>query len=813
MNNYTSALRGSHEHAHRNLRRSLITCASIIGFMCLSLQTATAATTDEAATGESALPVLKEVVVTARKKSENLQNVPLSITAISSETLTQASAISLEDIAFLTPGVTYNSNGAQYNSSPVIRGLSDTSGGLASSQNVSIFLDGVYIADPSAIDLSLGGLDRVEVIEGPVSGLYGRNAFTGAINYVTAAPTQAPHADLAVTAGDYGRNIVEGVGSTAIIKNVLSARLAYTYNHIDGTYQDSVSGLRSNGYNRNDALLSFLYTPDSHIRVSPVLYYGDDTFGAPTQVLYPDNCGLTTTITYCGKLGGGYIGPNTPYESGTDASGNSRRVEHAHIDGKLSYEWGTLDLLAGFNHIQTKNIVEFTGTEYGIPYDLYAAGKNGFGAAPLPGAPVLAKSFFGTGLMERDASFEFRYDTPSQYPIRFGLGGYYFRNVTNAIDTFGIDGQNIPAADVFNIVAQGYVTPNGASNHDINTGKDGTIDYSYVANGEWDILPTLTLSSTVRATEEEKTQVNSSSPPGGLEKDYHSITSNEALNWKPSKTLTLYVSAANGEKAGGFNFAAQGPADYSYQPETDWDYEAGVKSTLLDGHLRLNGDVFYTTLTNLISAAPPSTAGAIATVAKNVGSLSGEGVEVKADWVVTDALTLSAGLAANNPRFDSGSYDVSNAGACAVIAACESRLTTYKGAPAVNVKGLAPPNESDFTFNFTAQYKRPLGYKDFDWFVRGDYRFESKEYQGVENLAWYGPRNVINGHIGVQNKSWTLTAYVLNVLNDKTPIGAVYNAQLNTFDVPPNGFIGVNWNQLADLPDPRTFAVRIAYHY
>lgn len=765
---------------------------------------------------------LQEVVVTARKKTENLQAVPLAITSLSSATLTAAGAVSLQDLTFLTPGLTYNSNGQQYNSAPVIRGLSDTSGGLASSQNVSIFLDGIYISDPSAIDLALGGLDRIEIVEGPVSGLYGRNAFTGAINYITAAPSQTPHFDVAATLGDYGRNVYEAGASGGILPDVLSGRIAYTYNHLDGTYQDKISGLTANGYDRNDVTASLLYTPNSHIKITPVMYYGDDAFGPPAQVLYPINCGAETSITYCGKLGSNYSGPNIPVQSDVGSAGNNRRVQHYHIDTKLSYDWGTLDLLLGYNHIASRNDVEFTATEYGIPYDIYPKGANNTfaGDPPLPGGPVLAKSYFGTGLLESDSSVEFRYDTPSQYPIRVGFGGYYFKNITREIDVFGISTQNLPAGDAFNSVAQGYESTLGQNAGDINTGEDGTVDYSFVTSGEWDIIPTLTLATAVRSTDESKTQTNKSA--SGLEKDFHSITSNESLNWKPSKALTVYVSAANGEKAGGFNFAAQSPLDYTYQPETDWDYELGVKSTILDGHLRLDGDIFHTTLNNLIAAAPPSTPGAFATVAKNVGSLTADGVEVKADWVVGGGLVLHGGVAYSDPKFDSGSYDVSNLAACnpaspTVIAACEGRFGLYnvngKMTDAVRLQGLSPPQSSQLTFNLTAEYRRPTGYKDFDWFARGDYSYQSKEYQGVENLAWIGARNVFNGHIGVQDHRWSLQFYVLNILNDKTPIGEPYNAQLNTFDGPPNGFFGVLWNQLGDLPDPRTYAVRLDFHY
>ena len=404
---------------------------------------------------------LGEVVVTARRKAENLQNVPLAITALSAQDLSAASATSLQDITFLTPGLTYTSNGQEANASPVIRGLSDTSGGEGTSQNVSIFLDGIYVADPSAIDFDLGGLDRVEVVKGPVSGLYGRNAFTGAINYVTAKPTDTYHLDASATEGDYGRTIVQGGVSGPIIGDILKGGINFSYNHLDGTHTDPVSHMDSNGHNKNDVLATLLFTPNSHIAITPVIYYGEDHFNDPTAVSYAQNCAFGTANSYCGNLNNNQLGPFTPSSTGAEATGLTRRVEHVHVDNRFSYNFGTLDVLYGFNQIATKSINEFTGTENGLVYGLYPAGTNNpFAGNPIVGT-ALAKSFFGAEESEKDASVEARYDTPQDYFIRFSIGGYYYHKVQTNNNTFGIDGQNIPAGDQINFIAQTYVTPKG----------------------------------------------------------------------------------------------------------------------------------------------------------------------------------------------------------------------------------------------------------------------------------------------------------------------------------------------------------------
>ena len=420
----------------------------------------------------------------------------------------------------------------------MIRGLSDTSGGEATSQNVSIFLDGIYIANPSAIDLSLGGLDRVEVVKGPVSGLYGRNAFTGAINYVTAKPTGTYHGDASITGGDYGRTIAEGLISGPIVGDLLKGSVDFSYNHLDGTYTDPVSHMDSNGHNKNDVLATLLFTPDSHISITPVLYYGEDHFNDPTAVSYKQNCAFGTANSYCGSLNDNQMGPFTPTATGADATGLTRRVEHIHVDSRFNYSFGSFDVLFGFNHIATKSINEFTGTENGLPYDLFAAGSNNTfaGAQPIPGtSPVLAKSFFGDQATEKDASAEFRYDTPQQFPVRLGIGGYYFHKVSTNNNTFGIDGLNIPAGDVLNSISQGYVTAQGASAGPLSFAKQGTRDYSPFVSGEWDIVRNLTLSTAVRETEEEQTsERNRVNLVPGEELPLHNLERSPDLEARPT---------------------------------------------------------------------------------------------------------------------------------------------------------------------------------------------------------------------------------------------------------------------------------------
>ena len=127
-----------------------------------------------------------EMIVTARKRSEKLQDVPISISAFDSDEIKSARIERLGDLAKLTPGLNFTPLFGAQNQLPIIRGAAQTFGAL----NVGIFLDGIYLSGKAAADLELNDLARIEVVKGPQSALYGRNTFAGAINYVTARPTE-----------------------------------------------------------------------------------------------------------------------------------------------------------------------------------------------------------------------------------------------------------------------------------------------------------------------------------------------------------------------------------------------------------------------------------------------------------------------------------------------------------------------------------------------------------------------------------------------------------------------------------------------
>ena len=247
---------------------------------------------------------LETITVTARKKSENLQKVPLSITAITKVTLAQSHVQNLQDIALLTPGINIVDVGSEVGTSITIRGITDLTFG-ANIPDVATFLDGVYLREPAAIEIAGAGLARVEVIKSPVSALYGRDAYTGVINYVPERGSATPHGSLDYTVGNYGKEQLVGNISGPLFEDKVFGKIFGQFDNFDGTWHDKRSGADAGGDIKKDigGLLDVKW--NSILSTNFDLYYGYDYFNASSVAALTPNCGLSPATgggLFCGRI-------------------------------------------------------------------------------------------------------------------------------------------------------------------------------------------------------------------------------------------------------------------------------------------------------------------------------------------------------------------------------------------------------------------------------------------------------------------------------------------------------------------------------
>ena len=182
---------------------------------------------------------LEEVVVTARRREEALQDIPLSITAFTAEDIERRSLQELEDIALFTPGFNFEDFGGSGYATPIIRGTTQNRFSNVLEQNVAVFFDGVYLPRNYIVDLGFANVERIEVVKGPQSARYGRNAFMGAINYIPKGPTEEWQIDATATLGDGERYDGAVAISGAIVPEVLRMRVGVDYSEFDGSWDNT----------------------------------------------------------------------------------------------------------------------------------------------------------------------------------------------------------------------------------------------------------------------------------------------------------------------------------------------------------------------------------------------------------------------------------------------------------------------------------------------------------------------------------------------------------------------------------------------
>jgi iron complex outermembrane receptor protein len=809
------------------LRACLI--GSVFGSCTLGLiPTATAQTT---AASTPATQGLATINVVARKKTENLQKVPLSVTAIAAKTLKQAHVENLHDIAALTPGVNVADIGAEVGTAITIRGVTDLTFG-AGVPAVATFLDFTYLRDPNAINVAAIPLQQVEVLKGPVSALYGKDAYAGVINYIAARPTDTPHADISETAGDYGKSELVGDISGPIFGDKVLGELFGDFDTFNGTFHDKLSGANAGGDQKKDfgGLLDFNWSDNFSTHFD--FYYGYDYFNAASTEALTPNCGpyptpevvggvgklVTTDSLYCGR-----IKTNGSVQTGNDPAagnpGNERRTFYVSMRNTGTFNWGAIDAITGASQIDEQAFQQFDPSSLGLPFLLAssALGPNSFGNVannPPDGGYLLKHGYYGGASQTGEVSQELRYSSPQDLPFRYGAGGFFDSESRIEFSGASVSSAGIPAGqELYSAFGQYFPitlfeTPNGSVenyNKDIHVSDEEAA----FANGEYDILPNLTASAQYRYTWslQQFTPLALDGEPGVADPEGGHITeanqyfsTNESLRWFPIPNQMLYFAFANGVKPGGFNGASTVVADETFGPETDVNFEGGFKTSLLNNQLQLDGAAYHIDTQNVQSYGPGSDPTNPATVIKNFGKTSNTGFEVDVRALPIDSLVVTGGFSYTNPTFNPGSYDLSDTSYCALIGpSCTSTEVLYKGLKQIPIAGNTVPYTSKYTFSATAEYDY-LVLDQYPAFVRADYSYRSSEYTDAAQFTSIGDASDLDFFTGISKGRYSLSAYVKNITNDTTPVDAPYEVQLNNFQNDP----------VAILSPGRTFAFTVA---
>jgi len=611
------------------MKKNLLLCTALASIPTLWGGASTAHAEGSASWG------VTEVVVTAQKREQRLQDVPTSVTALTAETLVINRIQNVADLDSVSPSLTVTTvpagnSGPQYS----MRGVLGAGSAPGADKGVALYIDGVYIGTASGSVFDIADIEQIEVLKGPQGTLFGRNSTGGAISITTRGPKGEFHVKQQLTFGNYDqfqsrtRIDTPQLGPfSATVTYAHSERRGEIRNTGAGTvWNGATSGLSSRlespewlGSEDSDswaAALKFDVTPDFSLN-----YKFDHTDGHLTEQGVGQLAFIFPTLTNLNTASGSpnVVTPDRPESVNNWATVPSTVKATGHA---LSANWRVSDSL------NVKNIVAYRKGSYYAPLNmLYGLG----GLFASPGVPFLPLVTLSAG-HDSQWSEELQVDYDSKL-LHLTTGGLWFHQ-KNAKGSAGTAINSIALR-----AAPGFVIPAPAVPTRLS---DVTVrSYAVYAQGEFHVMDTLDAVLGARYTDDKKRGTDRTIPTvGTLDYDGNKWTYNLGLNYKPTSDILLYGKYSTGYISGGRL------ATLNYAPETAKSLEAGLKADWLDRRLRTNLALYSAKYGNLQYAGAGSTFGvpAAAQVLVNAGDAKAKGAELEVTAVPVQAITLSANV-------------------------------------------------------------------------------------------------------------------------------------------------------------------------
>ncbi|HWW57615.1 MAG TPA: TonB-dependent receptor [Sphingopyxis sp.] len=701
-------------------------------------------------------PQIDDIVVTARKREESLQNVPIAITAYSGDAIREAQIASLSEFAGRTPGFTFQQQ-SSLEQEAFIRGVGTLRLNSATADpSIGLFLNEVYIGRRGAATPPIFDLERVEVLRGPQGTIFGKNVVGGAVSLVTAAPQFTTGAGGYLAIGNYD-TVQSEAYVTGPVSEKIAIRAAGYVNRHSGFSRNIVTGQELEDMKSVGGRISVLAEPTDALKISIVADISRDRSGGQARhaVDDPTRAGIGPITT--GQISSDPRTTETPYDqySRRNTRGISGRIDHDMGFGTLTY---------------------LSALRIGKSAQRYS--QAGAGSPPSFTDSVLTQEEDYSGLTQ-----ELRLASDGSGRVNWITGIYYLREKTdrssrNTATSFlpGGPGSTRDSLDGDNIFEQVGIAKN----------------YAVFGELSFDLTSQLTLSAGARYTIDKKSMVGgarvlSLGQPGDLlspaplqapysldvDKTWREFTPRVAIEYKINQNILVYASAARGFKGGGWQSAAPdlATAIRAFNPETAWSYEVGFKSDLFDRRVRLNLAAFQLDFKDLQVEQLDDVL--LTTVVANAANAKIRGLEGEVTLAVTDGLTLS------------GSGSVIDA----------KYLDYVDVGRGLDFTGNKLPRAADYQFSVAADYETPVSGK-LTLKAHVDYVYQDSIFYGPDNTnrePGYGQLNARLG-IGAIDDRWTISLWGKNLTN-----------KLYRVSVIP--FLG---DEASLYGAPRTYGVRVS---
>jgi iron complex outermembrane receptor protein len=740
--------------------------------------------------GDSATRQIEEITVTARKTQESLDDTPLTIRALTADAVAELGIFDVENVALNTPGIHIsNYFGARDDPNIAFRGMdAGTIDRIA--QISSSYIDGLYL--PGATSwISVGAIERTEVVKGPQSALYGRSAFGGAINFVMKDPTPQWGGDAALTIGENGRfDIGAGVGGS-IVDRLSFHTFARGYEY-DGGYDNPFPESERMGSQSTKAIEGSLqWDISDSVGMKIRGFYSQDKDGPAAFAWFDEslhNCGPFETdgqsgiiSYYCGTLDPDLItdfGYDTKVEYAQGSSwpkpefGFDRDffLGGLHLDAQLS-DSISLTSITGYIQEETAAMQDFSGTQTLLQYFNYV---DELKSQELRVQGTTSRLDWMAGFYYLDADYESK-------PNGFGC----------ADPSYMFDPVPFPGSGC---VLFAGAAVRGAFNLSTTTPHRLVENTALFGSLTWRVSDSVTLIADARAARETLDFGSLTAVDGEvreLKDDFDSFLPRVVFDWKPNSYSTVYASISTGNKPGNFNpeVAAMcesciGEFEEEYGigiavPESEAiNYEVGYKLVTANGKHRFNAALFYFDWTNQAF-----------TQAAFGFDTNGDGVVDGDDELQVDYQTVAGESEITGAEFFYSGWVASFLNITASYNYNDAKYVVFEDTTHGRVygsrdaSGKAMPRSPKSSATLGLGFVAPLG-NVWEFNARADYVYRGSSYTWAVNLAETGATNRLSLRAGVRDDRWDLSVWMNNVTDDDTLMAIRRFSSLANFVAP-----------------------------
>ncbi len=626
---------------------------------------------------------LDTITVSANKQEENIQDIPFSITVLGQGDLEDKKIVSISNLVDYVPNVSTFDWGMGGFNNITSRGLSAPSFSWFTT-SMGMYIDGVPALGSFGYTTAILDIERIEVLRGPQGTLYGKNTETGAINIITKKADNQFSGSVTLEGGSLISTASEDrlAGgaqfslSGPVVPDNLFFSLAGMYNHKDGFTAYQTAG--GPGHVKDDAYgrAKLRWSPSDQLDVTLLASFLSEELDGYKMNLAPNGAALF----------------GLPLPEYRRIYSDLKGSQEMNIDAQSLNVTYTLNNEVTLTSITSRRNADFEGVS-----------DNDF--TPLPLAHGVQKSKY------EKISQELRFDAASA-ALSWIVGAYY--------DTDAIE-RNLVVSSIMPQMAGASLTELSGDAYAIF----GQVGYA--------LTDSLKILAGLRY-EEQKMELKGNMRAGTLDDSWQNISPKLSLEYTVVPEVMTYLTVSQGFRSGGFNELAQDPQYFSYNDETLWSYEAGLKGLFLDNQLMINAAAFYMDISDLQVVERIDLHTQWNT---NAAKAISQGVELEATAKISDALTLNFGLGYTDIEFE----DYSDA----------------QG----KYNGKKKPYAPEYSFNLGLQYRRPSGF-----FARVDLIGYGEMFVDKMNMYSRDPYQLVNAKIGYETEKFDIYLYAKNIFDE-----------------------------------------------